>query len=369
MDPENLIQEHAGRKYQNGRGDLENHNLTQVLYHQQMCQGYEAFAKERAMTHYCAAYAGVQRWGATTMGDNGGGPKALVWMLSYAMAGHMNTSCDMEPTGPGLHFGFLQPWSQHNNWAYAQQPWFLGKRAEAMFRDYARLRYSLLPYLYSAAHVGHRTSMPILRPMPLAYPDDPRLADCITQYMLGDSLLVAAFTDQVRLPAGRWIDYWTGEEHTGPKEMPCVYPENRAGGLFVKAGAILPGWPETDFVGERPATTITLHVYPEGQSANTLYEDDGNSLEYTRGAVAETRIRSEATANGATLTIESRQGQYAGMPKRREYEIWIHAQPARKVTANDQAVTAEYDSAAKAIRLRVVEDPERKQPIVLRCEF
>src|SRR5207244_2325986 len=145
--------------------------------------------------------------------------------------GHMNTSCDMkvlpEPGSvspverpasqksalSGVHFGFLQPWSQHNNWAYARQPWFLGKQAEAIFRDYARLRYSLMPYIYSAAHVGHLTSMPILRPMPLMYPDDLRLADCTTQYMLGDSLLVTAFTDTVYLPEGRWIDYWTGVEY------------------------------------------------------------------------------------------------------------------------------------------------------------
>ncbi len=221
MDPENLIQEHADRKYYNGRCDLENHNLTQILYHKQMCLGYEQFAGRRAMTHYCAAYAGVQHWGATTMGDNGGGSKALVWMLNYGMCGHMNTSCDMQTRGPGVHFGFLQPWSQHNNWAYATQPWFLGKQAEAMYRDYARLRYSLMPYIYSAAHVGHRTAMPILRPMPLVYPDDLKLADCTTQYMLGDSLLVTAFTDKVYLPAGRWIDYWSGAEYEGPREMSC----------------------------------------------------------------------------------------------------------------------------------------------------
>ena len=158
------------------------------------------------------------------MGDNGGGPAALIWMLSYGMNGHMNTSCDMEARGPGLHFGFLQPWSQLNNWAYAYQPWYLGKETEAMFRDYARLRYSLLPYIYSAAHQGHLTAMPILLPMPLVYPDDPKLADCITEYMLGDSLLVAAFTDTVYLPAGRWIDYWTGKEYQDRKKCRVFIP-------------------------------------------------------------------------------------------------------------------------------------------------
>jgi alpha-glucosidase (family GH31 glycosyl hydrolase) len=369
MDPENLIQEHPGRKYYNGRSDLENHNLTQVLYHKQMCVGYEDFAQQRAMTHYCAAYAGVQHWGATTMGDNGGGPKALVWMLNYGMSGHMNTSCDMETQGAGLHFGFLQPWSQLNNWAYAFQPWFLGKRAEAMFRDYARLRYSLLPYIYSAAHVGHLTSMPILRPMTLVYPDDLKLADCVTEYMLGDSLLVAAFTDKVYLPAGRWIDYWTGAEFEGPREMPCVHPANRAGGLFIKAGAIIPYWPAMDFVGEQPVNTLKLHVYPEGKSDYTLYEDDGNSLAYLKGAVALTRVHCETSPYAVTLTIEPRQGTYDHMPSQRDYDIWIHSKPAKKLAVNGSKSAGDYDPAAKATRIAVQEDPARKAAIRIQYEF
>ena len=64
---------------------------------------------------------------------------------------------------------------------------------------------------------------------------DAKLSDCITQYMLGDSLLVTAFADEIYLPAGRSIDYWTGSELEGPKEMAYVYPANRAGGLFIKS--------------------------------------------------------------------------------------------------------------------------------------
>jgi alpha-glucosidase (family GH31 glycosyl hydrolase) len=369
MDPENLIQEHAGRKYYNGRCDLENHNLTQILYHKQMCLGYEQFANRRAMTHYCAAYAGVQRWGATTMGDNGGGEKALVWMLNYGMCGHMNTSCDMQTSPRGLHFGFLQPWSQHNNWAYATQPWFLGKQTEAIYRDYARLRYSLIPYIYSAAHEGHLTSMPILRPMPLAYPDDLALANCTTQYMLGDSLLVAAFTDKVRLPAGRWIDYWSGTEYEGPQEMTCSYPKNRAGALFIKAGAIVPYWPQMDYVGEQPVDTLTLHVYPkdDGESEYTLYEDDGDSLEYLQGKVARTLMRCQAENNRVTLTIEPREGDYRGMPAMRSYDVVIHMAKPGTVAIPGVKADWTYDAEAKAIRLTVTEDPQRKTPVFVQC--
>ena len=365
MDPENLIQEHAGRRYANGRTDLENHNLTQVLYHKQMCQDFEDFTQQRAMNHYCAAYAGVQHWGATTMGDNGGGHKALVWMLNYSMSGHMNTSCDMETSPRGMHYGFLQPWSQHNNWAYARQPWFLGKETEQIFRDYARLRYSLMPYLYSAAHAGHRTSLPILRPMPLVYPEDPKLADNLAQYLLGDSLLVVAFTDQVQLPTGRWLDYWTGKEYTGPREMTCVYPTNRAGGLFIKAGAIIPTWPETDYVGEKPVETIGLEVYPEAKSQFTLYEDDGLSLEYLKGAVAETVIRCEAMPNRVRVTIDPRAGTYAGMPVRRGYDLRIHTAKPSSVTINGASATWTYESATGSVRLSATEDAARITPLVV----
>ena len=371
MDPQNIIEEHATRAYFNGRSDLENHNLTQVLYHKQMTSGFEQLTGQRAMNHYCAAYAGVQRWGATTMGDNGGGTLALSWMLNYAMSGHMNTSCDLEALGPGIHFGFLQPWSQHNNWANAHQPWFLGKQREAMYREYARLRYSLLPYIYSAAHVGHRTSLPIIRPMPLAYPDDPRLSDCTTQYMLGDSLLVVAFSDRVLLPAGRWIDYWTGTEYRGAREMPCTYPKNRAGGLFIKGGAIIPYWPELDFVAEEPVKTIRLHLYPEGKSEYTLYEDDGDSLEYLQGAVATTLIGCQATASGLELTIHPRQGSYRGMPSERSYEVWIHTPEPGSVSVTGGGDTPKaawtYDSELKALRVQMTEGPERKTPISMRC--
>ncbi len=363
MDPENLIQEHVDRNYANGRTDLENHNLTQILYHQQMCQGFESFTKQRAMNHYCGAYAGVQHWGATTMGDNGGGHKALVWMLNYSMSGHMNTSCDMEASPQGIHYGFLQPWSQHNNWASATQPWFLGKKNEQLFRDYARLRYSLMPYLYSMAHVGHQTAMPILRPMPLAYPDDASLADNLHQYLLGDSLLVAAFTDHIRLPTGRWIDYWTGQEYTGPREMTCTYPTNRAGALFIKAGAILPYWPEMDYVGEKPVETITLAIYPEGRSEFTLFEDDGNSLDYLEGAVAKTAIRCEAAQEGITLSIAPRIGSHAGMPAKRSYEVRLHTAQPQSVTVNGSKVDWRYEPETRRVCLRATEDPSRKTPI------
>jgi alpha-glucosidase (family GH31 glycosyl hydrolase) len=211
--------------------------------------------------------------------------------------------------------------------------------------------------------------MPILRPMPLVYPDDLKLADCVNEYMLGGSLLVTAFTDKVYLPAGRWIDYWTGAEFQGPREMPCVYPTNRAGGLFIKAGAIIPYWPEMDFVGEQSVNTLKLHVYPEGKSDYILYEDDGNSLAYLNGAVALTRVHCEAGPNAVTLIIEPRQGTFDHMPSRRDYDIWIHAKPAKTLTVNGSKTAADYDPAAKATRIAAQEDFARKAAIHIQYDL
>jgi alpha-glucosidase (family GH31 glycosyl hydrolase) len=151
--------------------------------------------------------------------------------------------------------------------------------------------------------------------------------------------------------------------------MPCVYPTNRAGGLFIKAGAIIPYWPEMDFVGEQPVNPLKLHVYPEGVSDYTLYEDDGNSLAYLSGAVAVTRVRCEAGPVAVTLTIEPRQGTYARMPLRRDYEVWIHSRPAKKLAINGTLAAADYDPVAKATRIAVQEDAGRKAAIHLLCEF
>ncbi|MBI2302194.1 MAG: DUF5110 domain-containing protein, partial [Armatimonadetes bacterium] len=300
MDGSNQVCFHPDRKWRNGMDDEEVHNLYPVLLAKQMSLGFRAHTGRRAMIYIACGYAGVQQYAATWAGDTGGSEKPLVSLLNHGLSGHSNTSCDMQVWNrEGIHFGFLQPWSQILCWHQYNQPWFLPPDVYAVFRDYARLRYRLLPYLYSAAHQAARTGLPILRAMPLVMPDDPRCDELLLQYQLGDSLLTSAFTDRLALPAGRWIDYWTGQVHDGPAELTYKPPANRGGPLFVRAGAILPTWPEVDFVGERPTETLGLEVYPHGGSAFTLYEDDGLTDAYLSGEVATTEIRCEADAAAA----------------------------------------------------------------------
>jgi alpha-glucosidase len=384
FDPAHLVDRpDPKRQYANGRTESEMHNLNQVLLVKQVNQGQEQYTNARPMMQYCGGWAGTQHWGASTVGDVMAGPDGMTWMLSSGMSGYMNTSGDMWvnrpvnnkmckcgntddvfwPDGAGIHLGFLSAWTLTDGWAYFEQPWLAGDKLEKMFKDYARLRYSLLPYIYSTAYNGTQTGMPIMRAMPLMFPNDAELQDSIRQYMFGDSLMVTAFTPKVRFPAGHWIDYWTGKEYTGPLEITYAIPEGRGGGLFIKAGAILPYQPDMDYVGQKPVDALTLHVYPEGRSEFTLYEDDGLSLGFERGEATRTEITSEKDASSELLTIAPRKGRYAGMPDKRSFEVYVHGIKPRQVLLNGKELNQgphgwQFDGDTKTVRLEVNEDLE-----------
>lgn len=369
MDGARQVNEHPDRRWGNGMDDEQMHNLYPTLLNKQMHQGFAEHAERRPMIYSSGGYAGIGQYAATWSGDTGGGPKPLISMLNHGLSGHANTSCDMDVFTPaGIHFGFLQPWSQVCSWAYWRHPWLLGDALLPIFKKYARLRYRLLPYLYSLAHVAARTGMPVLRAMPLAFPDDPRSDDLLHQYLLGDSLLAAAFTDTVYLPSGRWIDYWTGEMHKGCQEIVYTPPPGCGGPLFVRAGAILPNGPEMDYTGQKSWEELTLHLYPHGESAFTLYEDDGVSFGYRDGAVATTQITCRAENAAVHLTLGARNGQYDGIPETRRYALRLYKDAApESVTVDAETVTEwHYDAGAQAVLLTVPEVPSRPCEVVFR---
>jgi alpha-glucosidase (family GH31 glycosyl hydrolase)/AraC-like DNA-binding protein len=325
--PSRQLQKHPLRIWANGMTDVDMHNLYPVLYAKQMYEGYSEQTDMRPMLYTIAGYTGIQQYAGTWAGSSHNGIEALVSMLNHGMSGHANTTSDMYiHTREGIHFGFLQPWSQINSWAYFRHPAFLEEELRELFKTYARLRYRLLPYLYTAAHEAVQTGMPILRAMPLHFPLDPACRDMLHQYMLGPSMLVAVYTECVYLPEGRWIDYWTGEAFEGPRQLEYRLPEGAGGPLFVRAGAIIPMWPDVQYTGGMPAERIWLHLYPHGASTFAMAEDDGVSFRYKEGEVAITRFHCEAVEGGVQVRIEPRSGRYEGMPASRGYEVVMHGQ-------------------------------------------
>ena len=344
LDPGRTLNEHPERKYYNGKTDAEMHNLNQVLLQKQMYTTSREHTGLRSFQHYCGGYAGSQHWGAATVGDNGGYITSLYDVINHSFSGNSNMSVDMledvAVKGPGIHYSFFTPWVQLNSWAWILHPWYYNQSDKEMFRFYAQLRYSLIPYIYSAALNSSLTGQPIVWPMALAYPGEAKFAGLFHQYMFGENLLVGAYTDSVYLPEGNWIDYWTNKKYAGNQLLKPKVPKDRGGPLFIKAGAIIPYQKPMQYIGEQTADTLIIKVYPEKQSSYTLLEDDGISFDYEKGAVAITKFTCNASSSNLEFIIHPTQGAYKKMPDHRVYDLEISwPSKPKQIQINGKVVT------------------------------
>lgn len=345
LDPARTIDNHTNWEYYNGRSDKEMHNLNQVLLPKQMRELGRKYNGKRTWHHYCGGWSGTQHWTASTSGDNGGGKTALYDQLNLGMSGFLNTSCDVmsvprELEMQGLHFGLFLPWVQINSWFSMMHPFYYAKEEQDIYRFYVKLRYSLAPYIYSMALEAAQNGMPIVRSMPLCFPDDRNCDDMTYQYMFGDNFCVGIFTNEIYLPKGTWTDAWSGEKIVSKGEtFTREYPSNRAGLLFIREGAIIPTQPDVEYLGVRPFDRVILKVYPHGDSAYTMLDDDGESYEYENGGVASTLFESHERDGGVEVVVNPVQGSFKGMPSEREYSFRIQrdSRPA-SVSLNGAAV-------------------------------
>ncbi|MEF3305212.1 TIM-barrel domain-containing protein [Paenibacillus sp. GYB003] len=366
-----------GPTWANGLSSAEMHHLYPLLLGKQMHNGFANQTGRRSLVYSMNGYAGIQQYAATWAGYQ---HESAIRLLNQTMSGNANALTDMDVHSPaGIHFGFLQTLSQVNSWAYWQHPSLLEPEQLQMFRMYAKLRYRLLPYLYSAAAVAARSGLPVMRAMPLGFPDDPAADRLTGQYMLGDSLLVA-LNERVHLPAGGWIDYWTGTLLEGPREIVSDIPSFAGGPLFVRAGAIIPVWPDVSHVGPALPERIGVLVYPYGESGEAvLYEDDGVSFGYRNGEFAETKMSFRAERRRLTVRIEPRAGAFSGMPAKRGYDVTIRAESApAELLVNGAPLPASgeasaegwrFDRASREIRLTVDEAADRLRPADIELRY
>ena len=299
------VLDHPDRLYGNGMTDAEAHNMYPVLLAKQMSLGFTEHTGRRTMIYTVGGYTGIQKYAATWAGDTGGSYGPMVSMLNNGLSGHSNTSCDLDVfSTDSIHFGFLQPWSQVNSWNYWRHPWLLEDENKDIFRAYDKLRYSLLPYLYTAARQAYDTGMPMMRALPLVFPKDKKVHERIGQYMLGDSLLVGTFLAQAErevngkkvnfyLPEGQWYDWFTGEKYEGNQEIFYTPPAGKGGALFVKAGSAIPTVLPGKYIADKKFDKILVKAWPnaDGTAYGTMYEDDGETLGYVDGAFRRTTIQ------------------------------------------------------------------------------
>ncbi len=191
-----------------------------------------------------------------------------------------------------------------------------------------RLRYRLLPYIYTvAANTWHHDGT-IMRGLSMDFVDDVAARDIRDEYLFGNAFLVApvyqykARTRAVYLPAGAaWYDFHTGKRLEGGQKSDAAAPLNRMP-LFVREGSIVPVGPELQYSSEKPGGDVTLLVFTGVNGSFELYEDDGVSYGYEKGQFSRIPIRYDAAGN--TLVIGARTGSYPGMPEERTFKVrWI----------------------------------------------
>ncbi|HZP06641.1 MAG TPA: TIM-barrel domain-containing protein [Terracidiphilus sp.] len=187
----------------------------------------------------------------------------------------------------------------------ANEVWSYGKQAEPILEKYLRLRYQLMPYIYSLGYKTWLTGAPFMRALPLDFPDDPKVADIGNEYMLGPAFLVAPITDQgaasreVYLPAGTdWYNYWTNERVKGGQTVTVAAPIDTIP-LFVRAGSILPLGAPVENTHQVQAIE-KIRVYPGANAEFTLFSDDGTTYAYENGAGSITHLHWDDAARRLT---------------------------------------------------------------------
>lgn len=202
--------------------------------------------------------------------------------------------------------------------------WSYGADAQKILTSYDRLRYRLLPYIYSLAWMVTSESYTPMRALAMDFRSDSRALNVGDEFMFGPALLVSPVTEpgadtrRMYLPAATWYDFWTGRAQPGGLTIDTPAPLDRLP-LFVRAGSILPMGPDLQYAAEMPADPIELRVYRGASGSFNLYEDENDGYNYEKGVYATIPIHWDEAAR--TLTIGDRQGKFPGMLESRTFRV------------------------------------------------
>jgi alpha-D-xyloside xylohydrolase len=199
------------------------------------------------------------------------------------------------------------------------------EKVEPILLTYDKLRYRMLPYIYSLAWKVTQGDYTMQRPLLMDWRMDHKVWSIGDEYLFGPAFLVSpvwkegARKREVYLPeAAAWYDFWTGEEVQGKQDLEVDAPLEKLP-LFMRAGSIVPLGPEIEYAGQKPSDPIELRVYRGSDGEFNFYEDEGDSYRYEKGAYATIPIKwNDATQ---TLTIGERTGAFPGMVERRIFNV------------------------------------------------
>ena len=278
-----------------------------------------------------------------------------------------------------MQYGLFCPIFRSHGADAPREIWQFGKKGEPVYdaiEKMIRLRYRLIPYLYSTAWQVTSANESYLRPLFSDFAADKRVWDMTDELMFGRSILAAPIVEaqyteeqiikedamtgwdkkEVRseevksdnldwtakktatkyLPKGAdWYDFWTDQFYRGGQYV-TLQTTLDAVPMFVRAGSILPLGPEMQYVGEKSWDNLELRIYPGADADFTLYEDEGDNYNYERGVYATIPFHWDNRTR--TLTVGTRQGDYPGMLKQRQFTV--------RLAGSNETKTISYDGTA-----------------------
>ncbi|WP_233839918.1 TIM-barrel domain-containing protein [Dyella sp. 2HG41-7] len=338
-------------------------NMQRALY-----DGQRAYSQTRVWSINRDFYLGAQRYAyGLWSGDIDTGFDSMAAqrqrMLNAIDAGEMKWGMDGggfkghpddENYARWIEFGAFVPiFRVHGTLGEKRQPWMYGATAEQAAADAIRLRYALIPYIYSYERLDTVKGLGLVRPLTFDYPDDAQVRDDVDAWMFGDSLLVSPVVvkgqteKDIYLPAGQWTDYFSGKAYQGGQTIHYAVDSKTWHDipLFIREGAIIPTQPVMDYVGEHPVTEITVDVFPAERATHfDYYDDDGGTYAYEHGAFFSQRLTAQRDADGAQFSTDATHGSYK--PALKYYLVKVHGVTAAAVKVGAKALKSYANAEA-----------------------
>lgn len=290
-------------------GNPCSHRKAHNVYGTQMARAtYEGVKKyaypKRPFVITRSAYSGAQRYGSSWTGDNVATWEHLwvanVQVQRMCISGMSFTGTDIggfaeQPTGElymrWIQLGVFHPFCRtHSSGHHGdQEPWTFGEEALDVSRKFIELRYTLLPYLYTAFYEYTENGTPILKPIFYYDQTDQQTHFRTDEFVFGHHILVCPILEpnskgrRMYVPRGLWYNFWTNELISGGKEL-WVDADIDSMPIFVKAGSVIPRYPVQQYVGEKDIEELKLEVYyKNGKESSTVFEDAQDGYDYKKG--------------------------------------------------------------------------------------
>jgi alpha-D-xyloside xylohydrolase len=339
---ENIL---LGHKLAAGSGDRYV-NAYPLLDTEGVYQGQRSVTdKKRVFILSRSAFAGSQRNGATAWSGDINSDflsfrRQIPAGLNFVLSGLPYWTTDIggfvsgDPDDPAYRELFIR-WFQYGTFnpilrvhgtrkTDQNELWSYGPDAQKILVNFDRLRYRLLPYIYSLAWKTTSESYTPMRPLVMDFRKDVRAQNIGDQFMFGPAFLVnpvtepAATSRNIYLPKAKWYDFWSGNRVDGGVALDAAAPLDRLP-LYVRAGSIVPMGPDEEWSTEKPADPIELRIYRGSDADFNLYEDENDTYDYEKGLYATIPLHWDDSKQA--LIIGERKGQFPGMLQSRTFRI------------------------------------------------